>query len=52
MADIFDEVTEELRQDQFKEIWKKYQKLIFLSLFLIITLVGGYKGYEYYKNQR
>ncbi len=52
MADIFDEVTEELRQDQFKEIWKKYQKLIFLSLFLIISIVGGYKGYQYYKNQK
>ena len=52
MADIFDEVTEELRQDQFKEIWKKYQKFIFLSLFLIISIVGGYKGYQYYKNQK
>jgi len=52
MADIFDEVTEELRQDQFKEIWKRYQKFIFLSLFLIISIVGGYKGYQYYKNQK
>ena len=52
MADIFDEVSEELRQEQFKEIWKKYKKLFFLVLFLIISIVGGYKGYEFYKNQK
>ena len=52
MADIFDEVTEELRQDQFKEIWKKYKKLFILALFLIISILSGYKGYEYYKNQK
>jgi len=28
MADIFDEVSEELKQDQLIQIWKKYSKLI------------------------
>ena len=35
MADIFDEVSEELRQDQIKNIWKKYQKFIYLIVFII-----------------
>ena len=27
MADIFDEVSEELKQDQLIKTWKKYSKL-------------------------
>ena len=41
MADIFDEVSEELKQDQLIKIWKKYSKLIiFLILLIIISLVS------------
>ena len=36
MADIFDEVSEELRQDQIKNLWKKYQKFIYLIFFIIL----------------
>ena len=52
MADIFDEVTEELRQDQIKSIWKKYKKFVFIIIFLILLAVSSYKGYEYFENQR
>ena len=35
MADIFDEVSEDLRKDQYKQIWLKYKKfIIFFILFL------------------
>ena len=45
MADIFDEVSEELKQDQLIQIWKKYSKLIItLILFIIISLVS-YQAY-------
>ncbi len=45
MADIFDEVSEELKQDQLIKTWKKYSKLIiFLILIIIISLVS-YQGY-------
>ena len=41
MADIFDEVSEELKQDQLIKLWKKYSKLIIiLILFIIISLVS------------
>ena len=36
MADIFDEVSEELKQDQLIKIWKKYSKLIIFLILLII----------------
>ena len=33
MADIFDEVSEDLRKDQYKQIWLKYRNLLFLSFY-------------------
>ena len=37
MADIFDEVSEDLRKDQYKQIWLKYKKIIisFISIFIL-----------------
>ena len=32
MADIFDEVTDELRQDQLKGLWRKYNRFIFFTI--------------------
>ena len=52
MADIFDEVTEELRQDQIKQIWKKYQKFIFGIILIILLTVGSYQGYVFFKNKK
>ncbi len=38
MADIFDEVSEELKQDRLVQIWKKNSKYI-ISIFLIIVVL-------------
>ena len=51
MADIFDEVSEELRQDQLKKIWQKYNKFIFLIIFILFLSVGGFKFYESWKKK-
>ena len=32
MADIFDEVSEELKQDQLIKLWKKHSKLIIILI--------------------
>lgn len=41
MADIFDEVSEELKQDQLIQFWKKYSKyFISIALVLIISFLG------------
>ena len=45
MADIFDEVSEELRQDQFVKLLKKYSKYIITLLIIVILSVGSYQGY-------
>ena len=52
MADIFDEVSEDLRQDQILQVWRKYSKFIIGFITLIIISVFGYQGYNSWnKNQ-
>ena len=52
MADIFDEVSEELKQDQLIKLWKKYSKLIIiLILFIIISLVS-YQAYVIWNKKK
>ncbi len=45
MADIFDEVSEELKQDQLIKTWKKYSKLIIFLISLIIISLVSYQVY-------
>ena len=45
MADIFDEVSEELKQDQLIQIWKKYSKLIITLISLMIVSLVSYQAY-------
>ena len=45
MADIFDEVSEELKQDQLIQAWKKYSKLIITLILLIIISLISYQAY-------
>ena len=51
MADIFDEVSEELKQDQLLQFWKKYSKyFISIALVLIISFLG-YFFYNQWKQK-
>ena len=45
MADIFDEVSEELKQDQLIKFWKKYSKY-FISI--VLVLIISFLGYFFY----
>ena len=45
MADIFDEVSEELKQDQLIQLWKKYSKLIITFFILLVLSVSTYQVY-------
>ena len=52
MADIFDEVSEDLRKDQYKQIWLKYKKFIisFISIFALSIMI--FKYIEYYQEKK
>ncbi len=52
MADIFDEVSEELKQDQLIKIWKKYSKLIISLILLIIILLVSYQAYITWRQKK
>ncbi len=52
MADIFDEVSEELRQDQILQIWKKYSKYIITFLAFSILCIFSYQGYNIWNKKK
>jgi len=49
VSDIFQEVDEEVRREQLKKLWDRYQNLIFVGIFLILVGVGGWQGYNYWQ---
>jgi hypothetical protein len=47
VSELFDEVDEEVRREQLKKLWDKYQIYVIGLAFLIIAAVGGWRGYQY-----
>ena len=52
MADIFDEVSEDLRKDQYKQIWFKYKKFIISFVLIFVLSVVTFKFVEYYQEKK
>ena len=48
MADIFQEVDEEVRRERLQKIWERYGALIIAVAVLIVIAVAGYRGYQYW----
>jgi hypothetical protein len=49
MADIFQEVQEDLRRDRLKALWDRYGALIVTVAVLVVLGVGGWRAYEFYQ---
>ena len=52
MADIFDEVSEELKQDQLIQLWKKYSKYIIAFFILVVLSVSTYQVYMIWNKKK
>lgn len=52
LADIFNEVDEEIRRERLKKLWERYSALILAVVVLVVVGVAGWRGYEYYQSQR
>lgn len=52
MADIFQEVDEEVRRERLQKLFERHQNLIFAVIFLILAGVGGWRGYEWWASER
>lgn len=46
MADLFQEIDDELRQDKASRLWRVYGKYVVAAAILIIISVGGYKFWQ------
>ena len=52
MSDIFREVDEEVRREQFKKLWDRYGFLVIARAVLIVAAVGGWRGYEWWEAKK
>ncbi|HWK97239.1 MAG TPA: tetratricopeptide repeat protein [Pseudolabrys sp.] len=52
MADIFNEVDEEVRRERLKAFWDRYSIFIVALAVLIVAGIGGWRAYEYYVGQK
>jgi hypothetical protein len=52
VADIFQEVDEEVRREQLKKLWQRYGNYIIAVCFLVIAAVGGWRGYEWWQTKK
>ena len=48
MADIFHEVDEEVRREQLKKLWDRYNIVLIAAAILIVAGIGAWRGYEWY----
>ena len=46
MADLFQEIDDELRQDKASRLWRVYGKYVVAAAIVIIISVGGYKFWQ------
>jgi hypothetical protein len=51
MADIFNEIDEELRGDQVRRLWNRYSGLLLLVAVLIVVGVGGWRAWQYWSDR-
>ena len=52
MADIFDEINEELKQDRMTALWRRYGKYVIAFVVAVVAGVSLTQGYSYYKQER
>ena len=52
MADIFDEVSEDLRQDKIIQVWKKFSKFIISIVVFVIISIVGYQSYTSWEKKQ
>ena len=45
MADIFDEIDEDLKRDQMQLLWTRYGKVVMTAVAAIVLLVASFQGY-------
>jgi hypothetical protein len=52
VSDIFHEVDEEVRREQFKKLWQRYQGYVVAAAVLIVLAVAGWRAYDWWETKK
>jgi hypothetical protein len=52
VSDIFREVDEEVRREQFQKLWERYGNLIIALAVLIVVAVGAWRAYQWWEAKK
>jgi hypothetical protein len=52
VADIFQEVDEEVRREQLKKLWERYQNYVITLAVVILLAVGGWRAYDWWETKK
>jgi len=52
VSDIFDEIDEEVRREQFKKLWERYGNLVIALAVLVVLGVAAWVGYDRYRTKQ
>ncbi len=52
MADIFQEVDEEVRRERLNKLWQRYGYYIIAACLLVVVAVGAWRGYEWWETKK
>jgi hypothetical protein len=52
VADIFQEVDEEVRREKLQQLWTRYGNLIIAACVLVVVAVGAWRGYEWWQMKK
>ncbi|MBX6329442.1 MAG: tetratricopeptide repeat protein [Pseudolabrys sp.] len=48
MADIFQEVDEEVRRERLQKLWQRYGAYVVAAAALVVAAIAAWRGYEWY----
>jgi hypothetical protein len=52
VSDIFQEVDEEVRREQLKKLWERYQNYIIAAAVLVVLAVAGWRANEWWETRK
>jgi hypothetical protein len=52
VADIFQEVDEEVRRERLQKLWQQYGNFVIAICILIVAAVGVWRGYEWWQTKK
>jgi hypothetical protein len=52
VSDIFQEVDEEVRREQWQKLWERYQNYVIAAAVVVVLAVGGWRGYDWWETKK